>query len=288
MSEAISITHDYPVGGASFSPDGLYFATSGGSELNVFNFESGDQVFSVEDNWSYGLQFSPNGQFLAAMDLDTLWLWDTTDWQEVLEINNIYFANFRFGPDDQLIVFEGRDSQRNNTLHVQEISTGREVLTIPYENGITSIDISPDNNYVAVSSGNYFESTTGLQVWKIDSGEKLIDLPTDSVLGEVKFSNDGRYLAFESTEGIVSVLDMTTFEEITRLTHPNTIYDISFSPDNQQLLIQSGISTVYLWRYLPEDIITEACNRLSRNLTEEEWQTYIGDEPYHPTCPNIE
>jgi dipeptidyl aminopeptidase/acylaminoacyl peptidase len=107
-------------------------------------------------------------------------------------------------------------------------------------------------------------------------------------LGEVKFSNDGRYLAFESTEGIVSVLDMTTFEEITRLTHPNTIYDISFSPDNQQLLIQSGISTVYLWRYLPEDVITEACNRLSRNLTEEEWQTYIGDEPYHPTCPNIE
>lgn len=289
MSEAISLTHDYQVRDASFSPDSKYLATIGFPyKANVFDMESGEEVFSEEERGYLDVQFSPNGHYLATMDLDTLWLWDTTNWQEVLEINNIYYANFRFSPDDQLIVFEGRDSQRNNTLHVQEISTGREVLTIPYEDGITSLDISPDNNYVAVSSGNYFESTTGLQVWKIVGGEKMIDLPTDSVLGEVKFSHDGRYLAFEYTEGVVSVLDMTTFEEISRLPHPNEIYDTSFSPDNQQLLIQNGPSTVYLWRFLPEDIISEACSRLSRNLTQEEWLTFIGDEPYHPTCPNIQ
>jgi hypothetical protein len=86
---------------------------------------------------------------------------------------------------------------------------------------------------------------------------------------------------------VVSILDMSTLEEIARLTHPKGIFNIVFSPDNRQLLIQSGISSAYLWRYLPGDIVAEACNRLSRNLTLEEWQTFIGDEPYRLTCPDL-
>jgi len=45
------------------------------------------------------------------------------------------------------------------------------------------------------------------------------------------------------------------------------------------------MARVWLWR--PEDLIAEACARLPRNLTREEWQQYIGDEPYRPTCPNL-
>jgi len=42
---------------------------------------------------------------------------------------------------------------------------------------------------------------------------------------------------------------------------------------------------VWLWR--PEDLIAEACARLTCNLTREEWRQYIGDEPYRPTCPEL-
>ena len=39
-------------------------------------------------------------------------------------------------------------------------------------------------------------------------------------------------------------------------------------------------------RYLPQ--IAEACRRLPRNLTKEEWARYIGPEiPYRPTCPDL-
>jgi hypothetical protein len=40
-----------------------------------------------------------------------------------------------------------------------------------------------------------------------------------------------------------------------------------------------------LWR--PEDLITEACARLTRNLARAEWEQYLGDEPYRATCPNL-
>lgn len=288
MSEAISITHDYQVAGASFSPDGRYIVTNGFPDtVTVFNVETGTEIFSVTDKGYEGVRFSPDGHYMVTMDLDTIWLWDTTKWQEVREINDVYYANFRFGADDQLIVFEGRDPERNSTLYVQEIETGRDVLTLPYEDGVRSVDISPDNKYLAVSSGNFWGNTSAFQIWNIESGEKLIDLPTDNILGEVKFSHNSRYLAFENTEGVVSVLDMISLEEITRLMHPRGIFNIAFSPDDQQLLIQSGISSAYLWRYLPGDVVSEACNRVSRNLTLEEWQTFIGDEPYRPTCPDL-
>jgi hypothetical protein len=35
-------------------------------------------------------------------------------------------------------------------------------------------------------------------------------------------------------------------------------------------------------------LIAEACSRLTRNLTLEEWRQHIGgDEPYRPTCPDL-
>jgi hypothetical protein len=36
-----------------------------------------------------------------------------------------------------------------------------------------------------------------------------------------------------------------------------------------------------------KDLIDEACARLTRNLTPEEWRQYLGDEPYRKTCPNL-
>lgn len=31
----------------------------------------------------------------------------------------------------------------------------------------------------------------------------------------------------------------------------------------------------------------QARSRLSRNLTCQEWQEYLGNEPYRKTCPNL-
>ncbi|MGF1537411.1 MAG: hypothetical protein ACFB4J_13150 [Elainellaceae cyanobacterium] len=37
----------------------------------------------------------------------------------------------------------------------------------------------------------------------------------------------------------------------------------------------------------PNDLIAEACRRLTRNLTLQEWRQYLGDEPYQATCPSL-
>jgi len=57
----------------------------------------------------------------------------------------------------------------------------------------------------------------------------------------------------------------------------NGIYLYTFNVDDTLRLS--------LWR--SQDLINVACSRLTRNLTENEWLNYVGNEPYRKTCPDL-
>ncbi len=62
---------------------------------------------------------------------------------------------------------------------------------------------------------------------------------------------------------------------------------VAFSPDGQRLATTSGY-TAWVWLWRVEDLIAQACERLPRNLTRQEWRQYVGEEvPYQATCPNL-
>ncbi len=67
------------------------------------------------------------------------------------------------------------------------------------------------------------------------------------------------------------------------------MWSVAFSPDGSRLATtasEDNTARVWLWR--AEDLIAEACKRLPRNLTHQEWRQYVGEEvPYHATCPNL-
>lgn len=58
---------------------------------------------------------------------------------------------------------------------------------------------------------------------------------------------------------------------------------LPFSPDGKYLATASNDETAGIWLWRPEDLIFDAQRRLTRNLTQEEWKQYLGDEPYHRT-----
>ena len=38
----------------------------------------------------------------------------------------------------------------------------------------------------------------------------------------------------------------------------------------------------------PSDPIAAACGRLSLNMTRNQWHSYMGEQPYQRTCPDID
>jgi len=76
-----------------------------------------------------------------------------------------------------------------------------------------------------------------------------------------------RYQTSEANTALQRGLELMSWRPI--FTNAYGTVSLAFSPDKQYLIAQ-------------------ACQRLSRNLTEAEWQQYLGDEPYRKTCPNLE
>jgi hypothetical protein len=59
-----------------------------------------------------------------------------------------------------------------------------------------------------------------------------------------------------------------------------------FSPDGTRL-ISNVDREVTTWSLAPSDWQQRACRIANRNMTLSEWKDYVGDFPYHKTCPDL-
>ena len=119
------------------------------------------------------------------------------------------------------------------------------------------------------------------------TGEIVRSLSRDSSsLGGLAVSVDGSTVAaLHPFDGTVALFDLATLEPIglpiptyaTNQAGPNFLADGS-------LLVESP-GNVSRWELDVEQWQVLACDAAGRNLTVEEWQLYLGDEPYRATCP---
>lgn len=148
---------------------------------------------------------------------------------------------------------------------------------------------SADGRYVAI----FNRQRRGLEVIDAGSGKRAMFIASEEDTARFAFSADSRYIAVVSQrdprfrEGnSVSVVDLHDRTEVAVITSEDHVSDVAFSGDGKSLATVGHYqSSVWLWR--PEDLVAEACRRLTRNLTLDEWRRHVGDEPYRKTCPGL-
>jgi WD40 repeat protein len=164
---------------------------------------------------------------------------------------------------------------------VLEAAGGRVVKSYSQQDAVVAVAFNQDGKLLATGS--------------VDNTARVIDAATGKELFRfnhldwvyaVAFSQDGRYLATASKDKTVLIMEQGTGKRLSRIAHEDPVIAVMFSKDGN--ILQSFSGDTFSRHFVrPQDLIDEACARLSRNLTPEEWNQFFPEVPYHKTCPNL-
>ena len=100
---------------------------------------------------------------------------------------------------------------------------------------------------------------------------------------DLTWLDDGRRLATGSTDGFVHYWDIGQRKQIADLPHGSKVEYVLAAPHGS-IVYSSGLGVVRKWDLNPPRG-RAACTEAGRNLTRDEWDTYLGGESYRKTCP---
>ena len=99
----------------------------------------------------------------------------------------------------------------------------------------------------------------------------------------LSFSSDGQLLASIDTSGKLILLDTGDLLPIAMPLECNYYCTGSFSPDGEDLAL-AGRGALNFRNLSAPSLAEVACTVANRNLSLQEWETYVAGQPYRKTC----
>lgn len=321
-SYAVLSGHGGPVNVASFSPDSTLIVTAS-NDKTARLWRTGDNdlraILRGHTSFVGVASFSPNGEFVLTSAPDGTRIWRTDGTTEPIFF--VHGSNAaRFSPDGTMVA---SFSSWGNTVNIWKMDgTGEPVVLRDHESSITSVVFSPNGMFVATTSldgparvwrtdgtGDSLtlsgheadvntvafspDSTLAItasddgtaRLWKVGrSGDSVILRGHADVVNMAQFSADGRLVVTASDDATARVWTIDGRDHAVLRGHEHGVSTAAFSPDSGFVITASPDDTARVWIVDPVALVPGICRGIGRNLTSEEWATYIPDRPYRETC----
>jgi len=189
-----------------------------------------------------------------------------------------------FTPDgSQLVVSTGWGD--GGYFVLWDTATQQIVKTVPADDsGVWVADISTDGRTLMTGG-----QTGIVRLWDLPAGTPL-GAPLNGLRGStdtVDLAPDGSTAVGADTAGNVLLWDVPTRSTIGD-PFPGPAADRTaaalFTPDGRSVVVVSDTGAGWVWDVDPSDWLARACQVAGRSLTQQEWQEFLPDRPYHATC----
>jgi WD40 repeat protein len=275
----------------AFSPDGARIVSgSNDNTLRQWDARTGASIGEPLKGHSNGVEsvaFSPDGtRIVSGSRDDTIRLWDAhtgAPISESLKGHSDSVESVAFSPDGARILSGSGDS----TLRVWDSSTGA-LIGEPlkgHSNGVESVAFSRDGTRIVSGSRD-----RTLRLWNGRTGARIGEplKGHSSWVTSVAFSPDGARIVSGSADNTLRLWDTRSGAPIGEPLkgHSDSVESVAFSPDGKRVVSGSWDGTLRLWPVL--DAWADAlCQKLSQNMSREQWRQWVGDLPYRRQCPNL-
>jgi DNA-binding SARP family transcriptional activator/WD40 repeat protein len=176
----------------------------------------------------------------------------------------------------------GHDSSpRWNRWAVVDTTDGTTVNAGSFDGDKASdIALSPDGRRMAVAMADgtmqLIDPATGNQINSPAARNA-------SPINRVAFNDSGTIVA-SSDDDALTLWDGVTGEELESLPLGHSGAPM-FTDGGARLVLVTGNAVTYSWLFGPDGIRPALCRAAGRNLTSDEWATYLPGRPYDKTCP---
>ena len=158
--------------------------------------------------------------------------------------------------------------------------------TLIYDNKskIQSIAVSHDG-YIAIG-----EQDGSLQLINVNDTQDIKNLVGhDSWINNIKFSTDNQFIATSSHDNTVRLWNRKNLsaQPIKLADHNDWVWSVAFTADNTQVMAGTTNKEIKAWPTHRDDMADKLCGYVTRNLSEGEWDTYVGEDlEREKTCEN--
>jgi len=224
------------------------------NSIKTLNYSGGSLI---------GLDLSSDGRILAAARYpeEITRLWSVDEGKPLRTFPG--FRDPKFSPDGSMIALQEKwvplpsgGISVKNTVHIFEISGGKEVGLINPDRSVEVKVFSPDGKILAVGG---FGQKTGFSLWHVPDGDLIrvleyqwnVTMMRGNYPTAVAFSPDGKIVAAGDGFGVIRIWRMedgTLIKELNN--HFYKILWLSFSADGMRLASSSADGTVRIWGIL--------------------------------------
>lgn len=212
-----------------------------------------------------------------------------------------------------------------DAIHVWDAKTGEQLRLLSFENSVTSIRWSKnesrlltwsfgdysvniwdtrvltktlaltlDNMILGASWGNdeskilTWSKDNSVRMWNALSGSQLLSFQQDNQIGTAVENQDGTLILTRDSENILQVWSIKSGELLEKLDGDGSpIVSAGWHTDQKRIWFVTANGILGESYVEIDDLAREACKRVYRNFTWQEWQTYFPGEKYRITCPNL-